>query len=245
MLRKRSSRSRRSLINFLEGNEDLTIKLVDPPAILGDGDIKISATASEAAATMTIADNETATISLTATDNATEVSDPQGSFTIVMSKPASNPVTVSYTIDSASTALSAASGSNPQDYTPLTLSVTIPANQTSAQIFVNVLDDLVLEGTETVKINLTSVTSLSGVTASGTGTVQIFDNDAAKLVISKVTNASEPSTNGQFVLKLIDTGTGLTSRSADSATLIDFGVTGSATPTNIVNPQPAIRTISS
>ncbi len=217
--------------NFLEGPEDLTIKLITPPAIVGDSDITISP--SNNAATMTIADDETATVTVTAGPSVVEGT--KGEFTVTISKPAAVPVTVNYTVDGSSTARSSASGLNPKDYEPLSLSVTIPANQTSATIFVDTIDDTnVLEATETVKINLTAATSLVGVTASGNATVSITDDEVAELRVVKVADAVEPSTNGSFALQLINTSTNPlltgTPIMADSATTIDFLVEAQPLP---------------
>ena len=67
------------------------------------------------------------------------------------------PLTISYTISGTAT-----SGA---DFTPIPLSVTIPANQNSVQIPVNILDDIITEGTETIIITLANPCNCSTSTA--------------------------------------------------------------------------------
>ena len=60
------------------------------------------------------------------------------------------PLTVTYTISSSSTATSGA------DYIPITVTITIPAGQTSYTLPVNVLLDNIPEGTETIILEMTN-----------------------------------------------------------------------------------------
>lgn len=124
-----------------------------------------------------------------------------GSFNI--SLPAgitsSEAITVNYTI--AGTATAAA------DYTTLSGSVVLPAGQNSVSVPVDVLNDQVLEQTETVILTLNGGASTSfTLTGTGNATVNITDdeNTPANRVISitKNTDASEPSTNGSFTVSL-------------------------------------------
>ncbi len=67
------------------------------------------------------------------------------------------PLVINYTISGTAT-----SGA---DFTAIPLSVTIPANQMSVQIPVNILDDIINEGTETLIISLTNPCNCSTSTA--------------------------------------------------------------------------------
>src|SRR6185436_9272834 len=83
-----------------------------------------------------------------------------GSFRVTQSAISSVDTVVSYTIGGTAT-----SGS---DFTALTGTVTILAGQTTADIIVPVLNDAIVEATETVSATLTTVTAgNAGVTLSG------------------------------------------------------------------------------
>jgi len=96
------------------------------------------------------------------------------------------------------------------DYTALGGSIVIPAGQNSVTLTVPVVDEKVIETSETVIATLTGGTSTSfaftASAASGNATVNIADDDnvAANLIVSvtKNTDAAEPSTNGQFTISL-------------------------------------------
>ena len=72
-------------------------------------------------------------------------------FTVTLSAASSTDTTVSYTVVGTATLGS--------DYTALSGSVTILAGATSATITVPVLDDALVEGTETVVVTLASITA--------------------------------------------------------------------------------------
>ena len=99
---------------------------------------------------MTIADNDTATVSVVAIDAlaAEEGSNP-GQFTVSLTQVSSTDTVVTYTVAGTATAGT--------DYTALTGTVTIPAGSLSAVIDVSVLDDALVEDSETVTVTLTGV----------------------------------------------------------------------------------------
>lgn len=73
------------------------------------------------------------------------------------------------------------------DYTALSGSVTIPAGQTSATITAAILEDVLIEGSETIVVTLTAITGdettqLSGTAAIATAT--IGDDDFATVIIA-------------------------------------------------------------
>ncbi|TWV94339.1 Calx-beta domain-containing protein, partial [Chitinophaga pinensis] len=97
------------------------------------------------------------------------------------------------------------------DYTSLGTSVIIPAGQNSVTLTVPVLDDQIIEATETVVVNVTGGTTISIGTftanaTNATATVNINDNDntAVNKVISIVAanDGAEPATNGAFTISL-------------------------------------------
>lgn len=93
----------------------------------------------------------------------------QGQFTVVRTGPTSTPVTVYYTVGGTATPGT--------DYAPLSGSVTIPAGQTSAVITVTGLADALLEGTETVSIELQDGPGYQvGTVSSRTASTTVLDN---------------------------------------------------------------------
>jgi len=114
--------------------------------------------------------------------------------------------------------------------------ITIPANTNSVQIPFTVIDDHIIEQTETFTINI-----LSGSATDGGGNAFIFPPDPANseitlsltdndnitankvLTVTKITDAAEPATNGLFSVKLPSDY-----RSSRNITL-SYSVTGTAT----------------
>ncbi|RYE11811.1 MAG: hypothetical protein EOP51_32570, partial [Sphingobacteriales bacterium] len=97
------------------------------------------------------------------TPNASEPST-GGAFTISIQNASTNATVVSYTVSG-----SALAGT---DYTALTGTATIPAGSTSVVVPVNVIDDQIVEGTETVIVTLNSATN--GVTITPTAALSAF-----------------------------------------------------------------------
>ncbi len=126
--------------------------------------------------TVTIADNDKPTVTLSATDaSATEGGEP-GQFTITRTGTTQNPLTVNYSV--------AGTASNGSDYSALSGSITIPAGANTAAIAITPQEDEAVEGNETVVLNLTA-DSAYNLGADKSGMVNIADND----------NAAEPFTN--------------------------------------------------
>jgi gliding motility-associated-like protein len=158
-------------------------------------------------ATVNIADNDNNNINnvlaVTNTANGAEPST-DGEFTISLpvGYTSSEDISVSYTIAGTATA--------DNDYVKLTGTVLIPAGQNKATVTVDVSNDQIIEGTETVKLTVTGGTStnfnFTPATGNSTATVNITDDDntAANQVISitKTTDAAEPATNGAFSFSL-------------------------------------------
>src|SRR5207249_1109330 len=93
---------------------------------------------------------------------------------------------ISYTVGG--TAVSGA------DFSPLSGSLTIPANQLSATIPVAVLDDTLVEATETVSVTLTAISSGDPQIALGgpnSATLSIADNDTSALSIARTRDGNE------------------------------------------------------
>ncbi|WP_165503654.1 Calx-beta domain-containing protein, partial [Pedobacter hiemivivus] len=130
---------------------------------------------------------------------------------------------VSYSVSPSGTA------SSGTDYTVLSGTVTIPAGDNSAVIDVKVIDDKIIENTETILLSLNSATnSISTLTVQPANLVGVNigddDNTVGNNIISinSTTNASEPGTNGLFTVSY---PTGITS---SEATLVTYTISGTA-----------------
>ena len=124
-------------------------------------------------ATVTIADNDLPTITVTANDaNAGEVVAGQtqnsGQFTLSRSGSTSNALAVNFGLGGTAT-----SGS---DYSALATSVTFAAGASTAMVNVNVIDDLVFEGTEAIFLELIANAAYA-LDVVKNATVTIADND--------------------------------------------------------------------
>jgi hypothetical protein len=151
------------------------------------------------------ATNPAATVSIAATTNPAEPNS-NGLFTVNLSQAVPTNTVVAYSIGGTATAGS--------DYATLSGTVTIPANQLSATIPVSVLDDQLVEGSETVAVTLTGVTgSNAALGATTTATVNIADNDSqasggkAVLAINATSNNVQISSFGDNSFQLTNTGT--------------------------------------
>src|SRR5207344_3528749 len=85
---------------IVEANETVIVKLGSVTS--GDADITINAAADTA--TVTIADNDSALVSIAQTTDANETGSVPGKFTVSLSKVSSTATDVSYTVQVASTA---------------------------------------------------------------------------------------------------------------------------------------------
>ncbi|WP_074238394.1 Calx-beta domain-containing protein [Chitinophaga niabensis] len=224
-----------SVVNddLIEPNETVILTIVNGVATQGASTVfTLSPDPATPNATINITDEDNIpankTITVTALSNAAEpstsgafrVSLPPGVFT-------SEAITVSYTIGAGT----ATPGS---DYTAITGSIIIPANSNSVDVPVKVIDNTVIESTETVILNVTGGTSASFTgpnaftgAAINSATVDITDNDATPgnttvVLLTKISDAIEGSTFGQYRISLPP---GVTSSEAITVT---FSTGGSA-----------------
>jgi hypothetical protein len=110
------------------------------------------------------------TVSIVAIDPIAAEPADDGEFTITLSQASATDTVVLFTV--AGTATAGA------DYFPIGFGVIIPAGATSASVPVDVIDDLNIEGTETVVVELTGTSDPNIlITAANRATVLIFDND--------------------------------------------------------------------
>ncbi len=132
------------------------------------------------AATNTIGDNDSATVSIANTTNASEPAT-NGTLTVTQTAVASQNTVISYTVTGTAT-----SGT---DYAALSGTVTVLAGATTATINVSIIDDLILDPSETVIITLSGISSgLATLGAPLAATNTIADNDVASFSIAKTVN---------------------------------------------------------
>ena len=126
-------------------------------------------------------------VTIAATDaNAAEAATDAGTFRITRAGSTANALTVNYTV---ATGAGQAIGA---DYTPaLTGSVAIAAGQAFVDITITPVNDLLIEGSETVTINLTDTANYD-LGATATATITIADNDFPSK-ISTIQGASQTS----------------------------------------------------
>ena len=188
--------------NDVEGPENLKLMITsvteftagtttpNPHALIGPGATLM--------AQATIMDNDAATISIIANDNEATESAVEGQFKLTMSQPAEVAVTVTYTVGGGTD--EATPG---MDYVALSGTVTFTAGSTMAFIDVEALQDLIVEGDESVTVTLNPMTNLSLVTAAGTAQVFIRSDDIATATLAKVNDANEEGmVPGQYSVTL-------------------------------------------
>ncbi|SDE48109.1 Calx-beta domain-containing protein [Pedobacter soli] len=213
---------------------DLPLTVTDDQQAEGTENVTLTVTSGTAtglaftsgtAATIDLADDDNIpdnlAISIQKTTDAAEPGT-NGNFNITL--PAgvtlTEDITVTYTVAGTATAGT--------DYTALTGSAVILAGQNSVSVPVLVINDNIIERTETVTATLTGATATSfSLTAAGNATVNIADDDSGNaanktLSIVRTAHATEPSTNGGFRIQL---PTGFTSV---EDVVVNYTVTGSA-----------------
>lgn len=165
---------------------------------------------------ITITDNDTATVSIANTTNGAEAGPVSGVMTVTMSKVSAVNTTISYTVTGTAT-----SGT---DYTALAGSITILAGSSTGTISIPVIDDAIVETAETVIVTLNSVTSgvSTSIGAPSSATNTIADNDSAKVNIANTTNGSETGPTAG-VMTLTQTAVSATN------TVVAYTVSGTAT----------------
>lgn len=174
-----------------------------------------------ASASMNLTDNDSAKVSIAASDaNAIEGGD-TGTFTVSLSARSDADTVVDITYSGTATAA--------DDYAaPLPVSVTIPANDLSASFTVTPVNNDVVESAETVIGSIDTISSghpaISIDGTKKTATITIADDDTAAVSISATDpSALEDSDTGTFRVSM--------SKASDKPTVVAFATTGSAKAT--------------
>ncbi|GAA0540526.1 hypothetical protein GCM10009415_22980 [Chitinophaga japonensis] len=199
--------------NIIDGNRTVILTVTGGNSGLG---VFTPAASPADRATVTIADNDNTTanlqLSVISTADAQEQGSVSGVFRVKLpgTLSAAKDITLSYTINGSSTAAPGA------DYQAITATVTIPAGDNGVTIPVNVLDDNIIELTETVILDISGGSGLEadGVTpisftadpAAASATVNIIDNDldgnSQLVLLTRVSDAVEGAANGQYRIAL-------------------------------------------
>lgn len=191
-----------------EGNETVRINVLQ-----GAGYVQGAAKS----ATVTIRDNDVPKVTIRKASDAAEP-DTTGRFIVERDGEADGDLTVlvSYVVGG-----TAAPGT---DYVSIGTSVTIPQGSLSVAIRVVPKDDSKPEGNETVVVTLSDGADYD-LGAEWQATLDIADNDKPVVTIEAETDASEPSTDGNFVVKRTGAVTG------DLTVVVSFTVEAESTAT--------------
>ena len=199
--------------NIIDGSRTVVLTVTGGSSGLG---VFTPAASPADRATITIADNDNTAanlqLSVISTADAQEQGSVSGAFRVKLpgTLSAAKDITLSYSINSSSTAAPGA------DYQAITATVTIPAGDNGVTIPVNVLDDNIIELTETVILDISGGSGLEadGATpitftadpAAASATVNIIDNDldgnSQLVLLTKVSDAVEGAANGQYRIAL-------------------------------------------
>jgi CARDB/Bacterial pre-peptidase C-terminal domain/Calx-beta domain/FG-GAP-like repeat len=186
---------------------------------------------SNTAGTVTITDNDTAALGVisvsvgdaVAAETAAGTLTNSGLYTISRTGDTTTQLVVNYTLSGTAT---------PNDLTaPLPGSVTIAAGATTADILVNVADDSLLEGSETLILTITAPANYTlGSTSSGT--VTILDNEPVSPNAPTVSLRVEDGNAAEVSTGTPNPGSFVVSRDGDTSTalVVNYGLTGTATP---------------
>ena len=202
-----------------EPNETITVTLTNPT------NATLSTTAGETDAEGTITDDDgPPTVSIANAAAVTEGNDPNAetdmTFTVTLSAVSGLDAEVSYTLGGTATA--------GDDYTdPATKTVEIAAGETSGSIVIPVLDDLLVEGNETIEVTLSAPTANAAVGSPSTGAGTITDDDAAptKAALS-IAPAKVGEGAGSTTVTVTATLDGTTTFATDKTVSVKVGKSG-------------------
>ncbi len=195
--------------SIAEGNETVVVTVVGGPGYRPG---------TPASATVTIRDDD-ADVTVTATDaTAGEPKTGQGNgrFTFTRVGSTSGSLTVNFSVSG--------SAANGEDYTSIGTTVTFSAGSATATKTINVLDDLLVEGDESVVVTVEPGTNY-GVANPSTAQVLIKDNDSVMSITATDATAGEPGSGmgtGRFTLSRLG--------STAASIKVFFVVSGTATP---------------
>lgn len=170
---------------LVETNETFTVAISAPTngyVVSGTG----------ASSTATITDNDTATVSIVKINNGAETNTPEVAlFRVTQTAQSSTATTINYSVSGTATSVS--------DFTALTGSVTITAGSTTADITATVLNENMVEPTETLTLTLSGFAAADSDITLGTTTAasaNITDDDSSIIALAVVSADKSEGTNG-------------------------------------------------
>jgi uncharacterized protein YhjY with autotransporter beta-barrel domain len=215
-----------SEVSFAEGetSQNLVVAPIDDQEIEDTEEVRLfivpadgySIVSGSSPARLSIFDDDVggASLSIAATSSASEPAG-TGVFTVSLSEASDSDTTVSFTLGGTATAGT--------DYIEPGSPVVIAAGALSATINIEVIDDELVEETETVTVTISSDDGIP-VTGDPTATINIEDDDEApalSLSVAATSSTSEPSGTGVFTVSL--------SQVTESDTSVSFTLGGTAT----------------
>ncbi len=150
------------------------------------------------AATADVLNDDSAVVSISANDPIAGESTGNGQFTVSIDNISDTSTDVNFTVSG--------TASNGADYNTIAGPVTIPANQTSTTIDVVAVQDLLLEGNETVTLMIDSVSGNAGITVgtADSDTVTISDDESVSVeFVSTTSGLTEATTTHDLTLRLV------------------------------------------
>ena len=189
-------------------NGDLTIEedeafdLVLSSLSAGGRDVTFVGDAATQTAVGTIENDDSSVATISANVSTAAEGGSDGQFTILLSQPSDSPVEVGYSIGG-----TAGAGT---DYALLSGVATFAPNQTTATVDVEVDEDLLLEGSETVVLTLISATTGISIGSGNSDVVTISDNEAVAVEFVATASVLTEATAGHDVLLQLVGAAGVT-----------------------------------
>src|SRR2546422_875520 len=194
---------------IVEADETVVVTLT---SVSGDPQISLDPVAANKTATVTIADNDSATVTLSGTTTAVEGGTTEGGTTGALTATLSLQTSGTGTA-SLATAITGITLASNADYSSNSQAFGIGAvDGATVSLTVRATDDQLVEGPESfAAAALVDTTSNAAVTESGTGTVNVSDNDSATiafLVASSTVGEAAAMQDVTAVLTITASGTG-------------------------------------
>ena len=211
--------------NLIEGNETVTLTVTGAVSTIISPSGFVPGTSKVATVNIADDDNSDMNVYVTGTDGAESGTNGSFTFSVAPGKKTSVPITITYTISG--------TASDGLDYTSLPLIAVIPADSSSYTMSVPVINDNIIEGTETVVLTVTGVSSSPVLTPTPftfdptkKTSINILDDDTADMNVTvAVTDAvaGEPSDNGEFTFSVAP------GKVTSAPVIINYTITGTAT----------------